>query len=78
MTTGYIMSIVGDGLQERGDLGVLNDFSGDASILIEVGFISNANDVKLMTTKTDEISKQIATGIYQSVNGSSPPNEQQK
>jgi N-acetylmuramoyl-L-alanine amidase len=72
------MSIVGDGLQERGDLGVLNDFSGDASILIEVGFISNANDVKLMTTKTDEISKQIATGIYQSVNGSSPPNEQQK
>ncbi|MFA6922877.1 MAG: N-acetylmuramoyl-L-alanine amidase [Bacteroidales bacterium] len=69
-----IMSIRGTGLQERpGELGVLRDFKGKAAALVEVGFISNANDVVLMKTNADEIGKQIATGVYKFLNNADPP-----
>lgn len=41
---------------------MLNKFSGTA-VIVEVGFISNANDLKLMKGNTVLIGKQIATGI---------------
>jgi len=58
------MPIKGTGYQYRSKLGVLNQFKGNAVVLIEVGFISNLNDVKLMTTNADQIGKEIATGTY--------------
>ncbi len=50
------------GISERGNLYVLNKYSGTA-VLVEVGFISNASDLNLMKSNTSEIGKQIATGI---------------
>ena len=43
-------------------LGALRGFSNEA-ILIEVGFISNADDLFAMTTQSDNIAKEIVNGI---------------
>ena len=56
--------IFNNGLQPRDKLGVLNQFKGTASVLVEVGFISNNNDVLLMTQNADEIGREIALGVY--------------
>jgi len=60
--------LIGDGKSPRTDLYVLNKFQGDASVLIEVGFITNASDAKTISEKSDEIGKQIATGIINFIN----------
>ncbi|MBQ3749883.1 MAG: N-acetylmuramoyl-L-alanine amidase [Bacteroidales bacterium] len=59
-----IVPIFNNGLQPRDKLGVLNQFKGTASVLVEVGFISNNNDVLLMTQNADEIGREIALGVY--------------
>ena len=58
------MPIFNDGLQKRNNLGVLNQFRGSASVLVEVGFISNESDVVLMTQNAESIGREIALGIY--------------
>ena len=51
----------------RGFINKENILSKEA-ILIEVGFISNAEDVLKMTKKADSIAKEIATGIKNYIN----------
>jgi RHS repeat-associated protein len=55
------------GIAERGNLYVLNKFSCTA-VLVEVGFISNANDLCTMKSNSSEIGKQIASGIINYLN----------
>jgi N-acetylmuramoyl-L-alanine amidase len=50
------------GISERSDLYVLNQFSG-ISVLVEAGFISNADDLAIMKTKAEQIGNEIAAGI---------------
>ena len=59
-----IMPIFNNGLQTRDNLGVLNQFRGTASVLVEVGFISNNTDALLMTQNAEEIGREIALGVY--------------
>ena len=49
-------------ISERGDLFVLNKYKGTA-VLVEAGFISNASDLNTMTTNSEQIGIDIATGI---------------
>ena len=70
-----VMPISGTGYQTRDDLGVLK-YKGNASVLVEVGFISNANDVQLMTTSFDQIGKEIALGVYRYIYNTAPPKPQ--
>lgn len=63
-----IMDIRNNGLEKRPktgsmSLGVLCDFKGEASVLVEVGFISNQEDLDLMKNKYKEIGIEIADGI---------------
>ena len=64
VSTQLTMPIFNDGLQKRSNLGVLNQFRGSASVLVEVGFISNESDVALMTQNAESIGREIALGIY--------------
>ncbi len=58
----------------RNDLAVLNNFSGTGpAVLIEVGFITNKSDALIMTTKANDIGKEIANGIYKFITGGTPP-----
>ena len=50
------------GLSARSDLYVLNKFKGTA-VLVEAGFISNAQDLSVMKGSSLEIGKEIAAGI---------------
>ncbi|MCE1190375.1 MAG: N-acetylmuramoyl-L-alanine amidase [Ignavibacteria bacterium] len=50
------------GLSARIGLYVLNQYSGTA-VLVEAGFISNANDLKIMNTNSSQIGTEIGTGI---------------
>ena len=50
------------GIKPRSNLYVLNKYSGTA-VLVEAGFISNTNDLKILKNNTSKIGKQIATGI---------------
>jgi N-acetylmuramoyl-L-alanine amidase len=43
---------------------VLREFKGDATLIVEVGFISNKNDIETIISQMDEIGKQIASGVY--------------
>jgi N-acetylmuramoyl-L-alanine amidase len=57
----------------RNDLSVLNRFSGTGpAVLIEVGFITNDSDVKLMTNNYEDIGREIAIGIYTYIYGKAP------
>lgn len=56
------------GLDPRTDLYVLNRFSG-ISVLIEAGFISNKEDLDIMTTKADTIGSEIAAGVNNYLKG---------
>jgi N-acetylmuramoyl-L-alanine amidase len=68
------MPLKGDGTTVRNDLSVLNRFSSTgAAVLVEVGFITNTNDVKLMISNSEQIGKEIATGIYMFLTGGTPP-----
>lgn len=70
----FTMPLKGDGTTVRNDLAVLNNFSTTGpAVLVEVGFITNPNDVQLMTTKADDIGKEIAKGIYLFITGGVPP-----
>lgn len=69
------MNIRGNGTTVRNNLSVLNRFSSTGpAALVEVGFITNQGDVKLMVSKADQIGKEIATGIYKFMTGGIPPN----
>ncbi|QTY26811.1 N-acetylmuramoyl-L-alanine amidase [Flavobacterium sp. CS20] len=69
-----VMDIRGDGITERNGLRVLNEFSSTGpAVLIEVGFITNKSDVSKMSTQSNRIGKDIATGIYSYFNGGAPP-----
>jgi N-acetylmuramoyl-L-alanine amidase len=66
--TQTVMDIRGNGLEKRPNtgptrVGVLCDFKGEASVLVEVGFISNQEDLELMKTKYKDIGVEIADGI---------------
>ncbi|MEZ4988643.1 MAG: N-acetylmuramoyl-L-alanine amidase [Saprospiraceae bacterium] len=65
-----IMDICGNGYRKdtRG-LHVLREFNGAASVLIEVGFITNPNDVTKIQNNTFWIGAEIAAGIYKYING---------
>jgi len=55
-------------------LGVLNNFNGNAGVLIELGGIGNASNRQNITNNSSKIGKQIATGIYRYLNnGDLPP-----
>jgi RHS repeat-associated protein len=59
-----VMPIYGKGTSIRNDLAVLNRFgSMGAAVLIEVGFISSPTDAKLMSTRANDIGRDIASGI---------------
>jgi N-acetylmuramoyl-L-alanine amidase len=74
-STQTVMSLRGNGINVRNGLRVLNGFSSTGTaVLIEVGFISNSNDVNKMSNQADRIGKQIATGIYMHLNNGLPPN----
>ena len=53
-------------------LGVLRNYDGDASVLIEVGFITNANDANTINSQSSQIGSQIANGIYKYITGHTP------
>jgi RHS repeat-associated protein len=64
-----VMSIYGKGTSIRNDLAVLNRFSSTgAAVLIEVGFISSPIDAKLMSSRANDIGKDIASGIMKFIN----------
>jgi len=67
----------GNGYQQRYNLGVLNMFQGNASVLIEVGFISNSGDVLLMTQNAEQIGKEIAIGVFKYLYGTEPETDYQ-
>lgn len=52
------------GIKPRGDLVVLNQ-TNMVAVLVEVGFISNKNDMDILDNKEDEIVKLIAEGILE-------------
>jgi RHS repeat-associated protein len=57
----------------RNDLSVLNRFSGTGpAVLVEVGFITNDRDVKLMSSNYEDIGREIAVGIYTYIYGKAP------
>jgi N-acetylmuramoyl-L-alanine amidase len=69
-----VMNIRGTGVdKDVRNLGVLREFKGRATVLVETGYITNTNDNIRLVTKADQIGKQIATGIYQFVNNGQPP-----
>jgi len=63
------MNLFGNGLKNvpsggKGSLGVLRGFKGEASVLIEVGFLTNTQDRTTISNNYNQIGKEIATGIY--------------
>jgi|GEM_PF-3258484 len=63
---------VGTGSTAHSSLKVLNGFKGKAAVLIEFGSIGDANNRNLISTRADDIGKQIATGIYKYIYGHAP------
>lgn len=67
VATQKIISINGNGLNMRINLGVLNGFerrvTNGVGVLIEVGYISNEAEAKIMVNMYNDIGKQIASGI---------------
>jgi N-acetylmuramoyl-L-alanine amidase len=64
-----IVPLFGDGIinrdsgHQQGTVGIINRFKNAASVLVEVGFISNEADRELMVSKAHEIGKDIAIGV---------------
>lgn len=59
-------------MKKRPDLAVLNN-SGMPGILLEVGFITNQDDVNIMTKKEDALAEAIATGIVAAIKAKNSP-----
>jgi len=59
----------------RLSLGVLRNYGGEASVLVELGFITNSNDANTINNQSRQIGHEIANGIYKYIYGTAPSNK---
>ena len=69
----------GNGMvEDQRNLGIVNKFSGTASVLIELGGINNTELLNRINQNASGMGHNIAKGIYMYIHGKEPPKSNQK